>query len=188
MAGVFSNHKNGMKRFTTIIILIISCCAVSHAQPRAIGIRAGATGTDISYQQNLSERNFLSLDAGLDLGYGVSGNLGARINGTYNFIWASPRWTKKGKWNIYAGPGLSTGWVEDRCVLKNGEERGNYYTNGFMLAVSGQVGIEYCFEFPLQISLEARPNIGLHLADRSLSFYDNGLLGFTPSLGIRYAF
>jgi hypothetical protein len=57
-----------------------------------------------------------------------------------------------------------------------------------MLAVSGQVGIEYNFQIPLQLSLEVRPCVGLHLADKSVSFYDNGLLGFIPSLGIRYTF
>jgi hypothetical protein len=177
-----------MNRIPATLILII-CCTISYAQqPKALGIRAGAAGTEISYQHSLSPEKFLSVDAGLDFGYSLSGKLGARVNGSYNFIWASPKWTKKGTWNIYAGPGVSTGWVEDRYVIKNGEERKNGYTHGFMLGITGLVGLEYNFTFPLQLSLEVKPCLGLHLADKSVSFYDNGLLGFTPSLGIRYAY
>ena len=158
------------------------------AQPKAIGIRIGATGTDISYQQNFSTDLFLALDAGLDLGYGVSGKLGGRISGTYNFIWAKPKWTKKGTWNIYAGPGLSAGWVQDRVVIKAGEERANSFADGFVIGAVGQVGIEYKFEIPLQLALEVRPCIGMHIADKDISFYDNGFLGFIPALAIRYSF
>lgn len=177
-----------MNRIISVIILLISCCAISYAQPKALGLRGGASGTAVTYQHYLSHEKFLSVDAGVDFGYSVSGKLGALVNGNYNFIWASPKWTKKGTWNIYAGPGISTGWVEDRCIIKNGEQRANYYTRGFMLALSGQVGIEYNFRIPLQLSLEVRPCAGLHLANKSVSFYDNGLLGFIPSLGIRYTF
>lgn len=177
-----------MKRITIFLILCISWCAISYAQPRAIGARFGAEGTEVSYQHYLSPEKFLSVDAGVDLGYSLSGNIGARINGTYNIIWARPQWTKKGEWNIYAGPGVSTGWVEDRCVIKNGEERANDFTQGFMLALAGQVGVEYTFEFPLQLSIEVRPCLGLHFTDKPVSFYDNGLLGFLPCLGVRYAF
>ena len=177
-----------MKRVITILIFAISWCAISYAQPKSLGVRGGATGAEVSYQHYLSSDKFISVDTGVDFGYSVSGKMGAHLNGTYNIIWARPQWTKKGTWNIYAGPGASTGWVEDRCVIKNGDERANYFTQGFMLALSGQVGLEYNFEFPLQLSLEVRPCIGFHLADKSASFYDNGLLGFIPSLGIRYTF
>ena len=158
------------------------------AQPKAIGIRIGATGTDISYQHSFSTDQFIALDAGLDLGYGVSGKLGGRISGTYNFIWAKPKWTKKGTWNIYAGPGLSAGWVQDRVVIKAGEERSNAFADGLVIGAVGQVGIDYRFEIPLQLALEVRPCIGMHFADKTISFYDNGFLGFIPALAIRYSF
>lgn len=172
-----------------LAIVLLSLASLSaQAQPKAIGVRLGATGADISYQHSFSSEQFLSLDAGLDLGYGVSGRTGGRVCGAYNFIWATPKWTKKGSWNIYAGPGISTGWVDDRTVIKNGEERANTFSKGFMIAAVGQVGLEYNFPFPLQLSLEIRPSIGIHLTGRSISFYDNGFLGFIPSLGIRYNF
>ena len=98
-----------MNRILTAIILIISCCAISYAQPKALGLRGGASGTEVSYQHYLSQEEFLSVDAGVDFGYNISGKLGAHVNGSYNFIWASPKWTKKGIWNIYAGPGVSAG-------------------------------------------------------------------------------
>ena len=160
----------------------------SFAQPRSIGTLVGATGAKVSYQQSLNADQFISIDAGVDLGYNVSGHLGAKVTGAYNFIWARPKWTTKGSWNIYAGPGISAGWVEDRGVIKIGEERANTFSKGFMIAAVGQVGIEYNFSFPLQLSLEVRPSIGIHMIEKSISFYDNGFLGFIPALGIRYNF
>lgn len=177
-----------MNRITATLVIIICYCTLSSAQPKSIGIRTGAYGTGISYQHHISSEKFLSIDAGVDFGYNASGNPGTYINGTYNFIWASPQWTKNGSWKIYAGPGVSAGWVEDRCVIKNGEERMNHFVKGLMLAISGQVGLEYNFEFPLQLALEVRPCVGAHLADKTLSFYDNGFLGIIPSLGLRYYF
>jgi len=72
-----------------------------------------------------------------------------------------------------------------------------------MLALTGQVGIEYNFDFPLQISLDIRPYFGMHINDgrfripntdtvvkyeKKIGFYDNGLLGFAPCLSVRYRF
>ena len=174
--------------FLFAIALSILVSVTTYAQPKAIGGRVGAIGADISYQHSFSSEQFLTIDAGPDLGYGVSGVLGSRICGVYNFIWASPKWTRKGTWNIYAGPGLTTGWVEDRTVIKSGVERANTFARGLMIGAVGQVGLEYNFTFPLQLSLEIRPTLGIHITGRSLSFYDNGFLGFVPSLGIRYRF
>lgn len=158
------------------------------AQPKAIGICIGAAGANLSYQHSLNADQFISIDGGVDLGYNISGHPGAKVTGTYNFIWAKPKWTKKGTWNIYAGPGLSAGWVQDRVVIKAGEERANSFADGFVMGAVGQVGIEYKFEIPLQLALEVRPCIGIHVADKDISFYDNGFLGFIPALAIRYSF
>lgn len=186
-AQIQTTMKKGLIFFLISTLFVLSI-HTAQAQPRALGGRLGATGAEISYQHSFSSEQFLTLDAGLDLGYSISGRLGGRVCGAYNFIWATPKWTKKGAWKIYAGPGLTTGWVDDRAVIKNGEERANTFAKGFMIAAVGQVGLEYNFPFPLQLSLEIRPSIGIHLIGSSLSFYDNGFLGFVPALGIRYNF
>lgn len=177
-----------MNRLIITIILVIGFCATSFAQPRSVGALVGATGAKLSYQHNTRTEQFVSIDAGVDLGYNVSGNPGGKVTGTYNFIWARPKWTKKGSWSIYAGPGLSAGWAEDRLVIKEGEERSNSFADGFIIGAVGQVGLEYRFEIPFQLALEIRPCIGLHITGNKVGFYDNGFLGFIPSLGIRYAF
>lgn len=169
-------------------MMMLSAVLSLSAQPRSVGALVGATGAKLSYQHSVSAEQFVSIDAGVDLGYNVSGHPGAKITGTYNFIWAKPKWTKKGSWSIYAGPGISAGWAEDRVVIKDGEERSNSFPDGFVIGAVGQVGLEYRFEIPFQLALEIRPCIGLHVTGRTASFYDNGLLGFIPSLAIRYPF
>lgn len=176
------------QRLFLVILLTFCSTVLANAQPRALGIRGGATGVEVSYQHSFSSEQFLNIDTGLDFGYNVSGHLGAKVTGIYNFVWSQPKWTNKGTWKLYAGPGISTGWKEDRVVVKVGEERANAFCRGFMIALVGQVGMEYSFDIPLQISLEIRPCVGMHLAESGLNFYDNGLLGFAPSLGVRYNF
>lgn len=176
-----------MKRFSVMTLLLCLAFAAD-AQPRSLGVRIGAGGVEASYQHDFTEEQFLSLDLGLDLGYNVRGSLGGKVTGVYEFIWARPRWTKKGTWNIYAGPGLSAGYVDDRVVIKTGEERANSFSRGCMVALVGQLGLEYNFSIPLQMSLEVRPAVGLHLTGNHVGFYDNGFLGFAPSLAVRYRF
>ena len=72
-----------------------------------------------------------------------------------------------------------------------------------MIAAAGHVGLEYTFDFPLQLCIDLRPCFGIHVNDGKfydketgirvdyggkVGFYDNGLLGFAPSLSVRYCF
>ena len=168
-----------------------------------MGLRAGATGLEASYEHAMSPVQFIQGDLGMDFGYNVNGRPGVRATAVYNFIWARPNWTTQGSWAIYAGPGLSLGFVDDQVPYEIGDAIIGHYDNGFMIGVVGQVGIEYAFRFPLQLALEVRPCFGLHVNDGKFrdretgltvnyggktGFYDNGLLGFVPSLSIRYCF
>lgn len=191
-----------MKRIIFIVILsALAACA--YAQPRAMGLRAGATGLEASYEHSTSPVQFIQGDLGMDFGYNVNGRPGVKATAIYNFIWARPNWTTQGSWAIYAGPGLSLGFVDDQVPYEIGDAIIGHYDNGFMIGVVGQVGIEYAFRFPLQLALEVRPCFGLHVNDGKFrdrdtgltvnyggktGFYDNGLLGFVPSLSIRYCF
>ena len=191
-----------MKRLIFIIILsVLAACA--YAQPRAMGLRVGATGLEASYEHSMSPVQFIQGDLGMDFGYNVNGRPGVRATAVYNFIWARPNWTTQGSWAIYAGPGLSLGFVDDQVPYEIGNAIIGHYDNGFMIGVVGQVGVEYTFRFPLQLALDVRPCFGLHVNDGKFrdretgltvnyggktGFYDNGLLGFVPSLSIRYCF
>lgn len=65
---------------------------------------------------------------------------------------------------------------------------------GFMIALAAQIGLEYNFWFPLQLSLDIRPYFGLHVNDgfhiykSKAGFYNYGMMGFIPTLSVRYRF
>lgn len=196
-----------MKRLLTVLILIsaVAFSAIAKtpyaSSPRSMGFRIGATGFDASYQHVVKKNQFLQGDLGIDFGYSANGHAGVRATATYNFIWARPAWTSRGYWAIYSGPGLTLGYVNDMFNIRIGDEI--RYTpkrsgdNGFMLALAAQVGLEYTFDFPMSLGLEVRPVFGIHVNDgvefdgvrySQTSFYDNGLLGFVPTLAVRYRF
>lgn len=95
---------------------------------------------------------------------------------------AQPDWTSQGEWGFYAGPGLA---------LATGKDL-------FYVGIAGQVGLEYTFEFPLQISVDVRPYLGMHsntgikMNDQQYAgksgFYNAGLAGFIPSISVKYRF
>ncbi len=158
-----------MKKILLIAALVLGFAAVASAQPRAIGIRGGY-GVELSYQHTLGSENFLEADLGLA---GTSFNLA----GIYNF-----HLTEFGEgFKVYGGPGAAVGMGAGH----------------FNLGIAGQLGIEYTFNFPLQLSLDLRPQLGLGFisgaADSDSASDARSIIKFTcwgwyPSLGIRYAF
>ena len=151
-----------MKKFIIAAALVLGFAVAATAQPKALGIRAGY-GVELSYQHNVSGANFIEADLGL----GSFSYL--NLAGTYNFMIAQPAWTNSGTWGFYAGPGVALG---------TGKEV-------FNLGIAGQVGLEYTFWFPLQLSLDIRPQLGLWTGGGTAGFYFGG---WCPALGIRYRF
>ena len=191
-----------------LLAIIITATAVSaYAQPRAAGLRVGLSGFEADYQHTfVNDNQFLEGTFGVDFGYCVNREPGIKAAATYNFIWARPAWTNTGSWAIYAGPGAAIGYVNDEVHFKaaDGNNIISFVNNGFMLGICAHVGLEYTFEFPLQLSVDLRPIVGMHVNDgytytdtvtgtkmRHVSragFYDNGLLGLIPSIAVRYRF
>lgn len=192
-----------------LLAIIIAATAISaYAQPRAAGLRVGVSGFEADYQHTfVNNDQFLEGTFGVDFGYNINGEPGVKAAATYNFIWAHPAWTNKGSWALYAGPGVAIGYVNDNTAWKGAD--GNIQIsgeiNGFMLGICGQVGLEYTFWFPLQLSVDLRPVVGLHVSESyrvnnpiepskpfiyksQAGFYDNGLLGLVPSISVRYRF
>lgn len=180
--------------------LMLGIAFAANAQPRAIGGRIGALGTEVSYQHSLGS-NFIEANFGVD----YWGRPGVKAAALYNFVFARPAWTARGSWGLYAGPGLTLGYVDDLVsqtvkgtsiqgpdgsliVVPDTKVKGLHY--GFMMALTGQIGLEYTFWFPLQLSVDIRPYIGLHIAGDGFGagFYDNGLYGFIPTISARYRF
>lgn len=146
-----------MKRIVLLAAMMLGLAVAASAQPRALGIRGGY-GVDLSYQHSVGE-NFVEADLGLESFAALN------VAATYNFMIAKPAWTAQGEWGFYVGPGVALGMAEEV----------------FRVGAACQVGLEYTFDFPLQLSLDVRPQLGLIGQD-----FD--IWGWYPHLGIRYKF
>lgn len=156
-----------MKKILIIAALALGVSIAANAQPRAIGGRL-AYGVEASYQHTVKNADFVEANLGL---FGFNS---LNATATYNFMIAQPQWTDRGEWGFYAGPGASVGL--------------GFGGPTFSIAVAGQVGLEYTFWFPLQLSVDLRPQIGVAMGEGNAYFYQDGLLGFVPTLGVRYRF
>ena len=156
-----------MKRLILAVIFAL-LTMVAAAQPRALGVRAGLE-YQASYQHTLSERgHFLEVDLGYQL---VSTTVNVAC--AYDFIIARPKWTQKGQWGVYVGPAVKAGFAGV----------------GYCVSAGAQFGLEYTFEFPLQISIDTRPAVGIAVINRRASFYGGeSSLGGVPCLSVRYRF
>lgn len=156
-----------MKKIFTILVLVcISTLAM--AQPRSIGLRLGYY-YDASYQHSVGN-NFIEIDAG------TWGFHQVHATAVYDFIFASPDWASKGQFNWYAGPGIGAGY--------------NYWSsyygyNSFNVGLVGQVGLEYQFWFPLIVSFDYRPMIGVDFYNGGTHFYRSLYDG---AFSVRYKF
>lgn len=157
-----------MRKFILIAALAFGIAAAASAQPRAVGGRL-AYGLEASYQHYAGGENFVEANLGLTYFSALS------ATATYNFMLAQPAWTARGEWGVYAGPGASLGLDFAR-------------RDEFVFGIVGQVGLEYTFWFPLQLSVDLRPQIGLAAGNGGARFYEEGLFGFVPTIGVRYRF
>ncbi len=173
------------------------------AQPKAIGLRLGNV-SELSYQHYVGN-SFFEVDLGAD----SMGTAGVRGDFSWNWIFARPSWTT-GSWAWYAGALATAGYVND---LKKASFAGRQYKShdmGFMTGIGLQLGCEYTFWFPLQLSLSLRPVMGMHVVDglyytrdpkdplygtdanydngRHIDWYRFGLAGLIPTLGVHYSF
>ncbi len=157
-----------MRRLLLVILASAAFAAFAAAQPKAVGLRVGNYGVDVSYENYAGENDFLEFELGLD---DVFNSEAFHFDGIYNFMIAHPDWTAEGQWGFYVGPGASV------AVWDNGENENVVYAG-----LLGNVGLEYIFDFPLQFSLSLRPR--LMFGDGKIR--RNGLL--TLGLGVRYMF
>lgn len=195
---------NKMKRIIAVIVLATAVAMSAFAQPKAIGGRFGYSGLEASYQHYLGSPNFIEANLGLDTDYIGRGFYGFKAEGLYNITFAQPNWTDRGDWAWYAGAGIALGYVGDNVVYsKTDNRKWSNHEMGFMFSIPVQVGLSYTFWFPLQLSVDIRPELGLHAGrfgdkveyedvtikgGKFCQFYDKGLWGFTPTLSVHYAF
>lgn len=152
-----------MKKLFLACALLLTVTSVTFAQTndKAIGLRGG-WGTELSYQQPLSGNTRLELDLGLP-GWKYSGVI---LSGIHQWLW-----NIDGGLDWYAGLGGQIGSIRWAS--------GDPY--GLGLGLAGQLGIEYNFPIPLQLSLDWRPT--WYVVPSGSPFGYEGV-----ALGIRYRF
>ena len=157
------------KSIILVAILAIVSVGSAIAQPRAIGANLGY-GIDLSYQHSIGEANMIDLSINVPFFEG--------IGATATYDWVNPfgaviPWDYEGQWNWNLGVGAGLGIY-------------GFKAPAFYAGVVGHVGISYDFWFPMQLSLDYRPNIGI-VGGEGITFNTSGLYsGIT--LGVRYLF
>lgn len=173
-------NVNFMKKLLLSAFMLIGLAFSSQAQDsrNALGLRFGDNdgfGAEISYQRTLSSNNRLELD----LGWRNANDYDAfKLAALYQWVW-----NIEGGFNWYAGVGGGVGsWSYDRPNFNGPGPRPDYDDSGTFVFVAGDLGIEYNFDIPLQISLDFRPE--LYFND------DYGGDNFGPdiALGVRFRF
>ena len=154
-----------MKKFVLLFVLIFSTLSTISAQVdgKAIGVRFGGIdgiGAEVSYQHPLGSSNRLETDLGIN-------SWGLSFTGIYQWVWDLSALADGFNW--YAGVGGILG-IHD----------GDSNNSNFGLGVAGQVGIEYNFNIPLQLSLDYRPAVYV------LPSFNGGYDGIC--LSVRYKF
>ena len=164
-----------MKKVLLVLAAMLVMASAAIAQPKAIGVRGGLFGLtlngEISYEHwyTLFDNDYDFIEADL----GVIGGNGFKATALYNFTLAQPDWTD-GEWGLYVGPGLTAGYGSAKS--NDGAVKSSPF-----LGLAFQLGMEYTFPFPLQLSVDFRPNVLLPVRMISASWY--GL-----ALSARYAF
>jgi hypothetical protein len=131
----------------------------------ALGLRLGSNrgfGTEVSYQMKLNSENRAEFNLGWrNSNYGNA----IKLNGLYQWVWPIEH-----GFNWYAGVGGGLGSFSN-----------NTNNSSTFVFAAGDIGIEYNFEFPLQASLDLRPEIGGN------GYFENNF-GTDLALSIRYKF
>ena len=156
------------------IILLFGCflslslgCYAQNISNHAIGLRLGNNdgfGAEISYQHALSDVNRIEGDLGIRSGSNIKG---FKLTGIYQWVWQL-----EGNFNWFAGAGGGLGSFKSKTDVVEVSSTGVF--------LSGNVGVEYHFDIPIQLALDVRPEIGFD------DIYDD--FGFDLGLSIRYKF
>lgn len=164
-----------MKKLVLVSLFVLAMGEILQAQeiaPNAIGIRVGDNdgfSTEVNYQRGLGDNNRVELGLAWRTGNTFSA---VKAIGLYQWVW-----NIDGAFNWYAGVGAAAGSFDvdiDAPGFNNDDSE-------FFLNAAGDIGIEYKFDFPLLLSLDFRPEIGI------INDFDDSL-EFDVALGIRYTF
>jgi len=140
-------NKNCMKKCILTLALVAGMIGGLNAQVKgnAIGLRMAneGRGGELSFQAGLGKANRLELDLGLNHWNDKWNNTysGYELTGVYQWVWGLNQIATGLNW--YAGLGATAGT----------------YNSNLGFGLVGQLGLEYNFNIPLQISLDWRPTL-----------------------------
>ncbi len=185
-----------MKKLIFLVLMLIGFAFGTQAQhsqhfsKNAIGLRIGDNdgfGAELSYQRGISPANRLEFDLGIrNHTYYKHGdyydNGAVKLVGLYQWVWNIDR-----GFNWYAGFGAGLGSYRNninRDYYDNNYQ--GYHDSGAFGLVAGDIGIEYDFDFPLQLSVDFRPELGFG----NYRYTNQNLDTFGPdiALGARFRF
>ena len=136
-----------MKKCVFMLALVAGIIGGLNAQVKgnAIGLRMAneGSGGELSFHTGLGKANRLELDLGLNHWDDKWNNThsGYELTGVYQWVGGLNQIATGLNWYVGLGGTLGT------------------YTSNFGLGVVGQLGLEYNFNIPLQISLDWRPTL-----------------------------
>ncbi len=125
----------------------------------AIGLRLSESngfGPEVNFQRALGDNNRLELGLGW---HSERYWNDVKFTGIYQWVW-----NIDGGFNWYAGPGLGAGIESFERSYDTYPPYRNKDSEAFMF-FTGDVGIEYGFDFPLLISFDFRPQVNLNYRD-----------------------
>jgi hypothetical protein len=151
-----------MKKTILSVFVLVFCLTFTNslnAEDKDIGLRftnGGMGGAEISFQQGLRKNNRLEFDLGMYTDNHLS------LVGIYQWKWPLKALGPGFDW--YAGGGLGLLFLQNPYIS---------------FGVMGQIGLEYNFTIPLQLSLDWRP-----------TFFYNDYSSYLGSSGVsvRYRF
>ncbi len=135
-------------------------------------------GAEVSLHYDMSQTNRIEADFGYNNGVVTKHYPNTNVTYLNDYYVATATGAYHWMFNIVKG----FGWfVGPAAQLGIGSDHDNdLYAR---LALGAQGGVEYKFDFPLQVSLDVRPMVDLfHLAD------PHGLFHFGVAAGVRYRF
>ncbi|MDR0371005.1 MAG: hypothetical protein LBH80_04020 [Prevotellaceae bacterium] len=131
-----------MKKLILITTLFCSMTATTIAQTteKAIGLRLGYSA-EVSFLYSINSSHRIEADLGV---VPIGAYNGFFLNGVYQWTWDLSDYLTKGfGWYVGVGGGI-----------------GGFHKS-FGLTLAGQIGLEYNFDFPLQLTLDYRPGFSL---------------------------
>lgn len=183
---VLKRKKVKVSRIIAVSVGLI-CCLCAFSQEKSAGIFNSPKGFGITFSADTPNYGFNSFNLYADLTGVLSGKYstpGVRFD-YYRGIIIKALTTESFDCRLYAGPGVSTGFVRDY-----GSD--NY---GMLIALNGTFGAKFVFPRRIAIDLGVTADLGLHIRGEergqttNLKLYRNGLIRILyPQIKLEYCF